>query len=157
MELVTVRLPGFGSGAFCAAAGRAATIAMAAAASGRHTYFENKGFETIDPPIWNGRVSACGVALQSSPGRARWTPVTFDQRRWMRRCFVKEIARMALGAPPDLNKNVPSHENDNNDVAMRAQDARDASPAARRSTRGEHNRRPMRRSSHKCRAANFDL
>jgi hypothetical protein len=75
----------------------------------------------------------------------------------MLRCFVSEIAGMPLGAARDLNKNVPSHENDNNDVATRAEDRRDASPAARRSIRGEHNRRPMRRSAHKCRAADFDL
>jgi hypothetical protein len=51
-ELVTVRLPGFGSGVLCAAAGLAGKNDNAAMTSGRYTYFDTKDFENIDPPIW---------------------------------------------------------------------------------------------------------
>jgi hypothetical protein len=49
-ELVTVRLPEFGSGAVCAAAGCTESSANVAAATDSHTYFDTKTFETIDPP-----------------------------------------------------------------------------------------------------------
>jgi hypothetical protein len=61
-ELVTVRLPGFGSGGVCATAGRGSRNENAAVTSGRHTYFDTNDFDNIDPPIWERRVSALASA-----------------------------------------------------------------------------------------------
>src|SRR3954468_15086538 len=84
MELVTVRLPEFGSGAFCAgscaAAGRASTKEHATVSASRHTNFDTNDFEFIDPPL-DMRVERGRASAPVAHGRARWTPLPAWPRR----------------------------------------------------------------------------
>src|SRR5262245_541133 len=107
MELVTVRLPGFGSGAgfgSCAAAGRTIRTETAATTSGRHTYFDTKGFENIDPPIGN---DARERGWASAPVARRTSKMDATARAGSgvrRRRFAQEKRKTTAGASAPIEQ-----------------------------------------------------
>src|SRR5258705_2298172 len=111
MELVTVRLPGFGSGAFCAggscaAAGRASRKEHAAVSASRHTNFDTNDFEFIDPPldmrVERGRASALVPTAEQDGRHCLRRPADHrtmiclakrgESRRWRTRSKQKCVA-----------------------------------------------------------------